>query len=511
MALANFFNKSALAASHILQGYDSAEFESRLLAAPVEVAFDGEAVKSVEGLATLDLAIRILSRLYPHLILSALDEIAQQHLVTLQNTARAINPVIEFGERIPFASLVVGYTSVDRITPVYYAGSMGWLVKFSTTKPVGSGLTSNPFGAGAAACFGTANIFRTVFADQLPNGGKSDNDFILSLLDFSHTDNNTASNSLDSTIDIEAGEAILVGLGAVGQGAIWALSRLPNLRGTLHLVDGETIDLSNLQRYALAIQTDVGVAKTTVADIALSGVGDNFKQELYPMQWDAFLATRANWQLPPVLIAVDNVSDRLAIQASLPTKVFNAWTQTADLGVSRHRDFKQDACLVCLYRPRGQRPSESQVIADALGVSEHERAVREMVYNNAPLDAGWLQLIAQAKGKEVADLMPFVGKPIKAFYSQNVCGSLLLGSVTNRQTETPMAFQSALAGILLASQWLIDTNFPSEAPRETTTRIDLLRPLTPVLNEAMEKSESGRCICQDEDFLAQYESKYGIK
>ena len=50
------------------------------------------------------------------------------------------------------------------------------------SKPAGCGRTKNPFGAGAAACFAVANIFRSTFGEQLGHP-KPDEDLRFSVLE----------------------------------------------------------------------------------------------------------------------------------------------------------------------------------------------------------------------------------------------------------------------------------------------------------------------------------------
>jgi len=45
------------------------------------------------------------------------------------------------------------------------------------------GDSGNPFGAGAAACFAAANVFRHVFAEQLTGGGP-DRQLAVSMLNY---------------------------------------------------------------------------------------------------------------------------------------------------------------------------------------------------------------------------------------------------------------------------------------------------------------------------------------
>ena len=509
MALANFFDKSALAASQILNGYDRTAFESRLLNCPIELAFDQSGIHSAEAKATLDLTIRLLARLYPVLILTELEGGTTGLKQNLTNIALSINPAIEFQSESPVTTIVVGSLQIERETSVFYIGSEGWIARFSPEKPVGSGMSLNPLAAGAAACFGVANVFRQVFGDQLQRA-QLDTAFNLSLIDFEkiNSPNDNRSDNKIGSVAIRVPETVLVGLGAIGNGMVWALSNIPLLEGTLHLVDPECIDLSNLQRYVLSAQENVGQHKTELAASYLSA--STLRIALHGGNWASFLNDSGNWNLETVIVAVDSAKDRIAIQGTLPNTILNAWTQSTDLGVSRHLDFLNDACLACLYPPRQGVKSESLLIAESFGLPQDELLLREMVYNNAKIDDFWLAKIAEAKSVPLDLLTPYVDKPIREFYHTVFCGGILIGHESNRQVETPMAFQSALAGILLASELLIINQGLRRQPLGMMTRIDLLRPLGNHLNEAVLKPHDTSCICQDPDFRHRYETKFAI-
>lgn len=501
MALANFFDKAALAASQILQGYNKEDFEKRLSAVCIELAFDSKAVNSVEGVATLDLATRLLSRLYPTIIFKSLDFKADAYRNQLENLSKSINPEIELQDLSPFATIIVGDTVVQRDGHTFYIGSNEWTVHFSINQAVGSGTSQNPFGAGAAACFGAANVFRTVFKDQLPHG-VADMDFTLSLMNFEKTDLDSASPLAND--QVELGEAFLVGLGAIGNGVLWALSKINTLEGRLHVIDHEKLELSNLQRYVLATQDDLNMDKVTLCEKY-----DKRKVfEPYKGNWASFLATRQDWNFPLVVLAVDSAEDRIAIQSSLPNLIINAWTQPLDLGVSRHFDFINQACVACLYPPKQGLQSKSQLIAGALGLSHLEVMIRELIFNNTPLNESWIRQIAEAKQISFDILMPYIGMSISAFYSKVLCGGLVTTNAMNQQMETPMAFQSALAGILLASEMVIYATNKRKTPIATMTRINLLRPVTEYMNDPLRKTIDPNCICNDRDFQAQYKMKY---
>lgn len=501
MALANFFDKAALAASQILQGYSKEDFEKRLEAVTIEVAFDGNAISCPEGLFTLDLTTRLLSRLYPNLYFTALDEVSGGYTEKLNELAKSINPVINLKADSPFATIMVGSTAISRRDLLFFIGSDEWSVSFSKTKPVGSGNSGNPFGAGAAACFGAANVFRSVFKDQLVNA-EPDNDFSVSLFNFQKT--GAVEKITIAENPIKFNEAFLVGLGAIGNCVLWALSKLNITEGNIYIIDPEKIELSNLQRYVLATQDDVNSDKIKLCD--RYGAKNVFKP--FKGSWSDFLHVRQDWNLPLVALAVDSAADRIAVQSSLPQVVLNAWTQPSDLGISRHYDFLEHPCVACLYPPKTGLQSKSQLIAGALELPEKEVQIRELLYNNSPLDETWIKEIAEAKKVAFAELKQYIGMPVSVFYSKVLCGGLLTTNEQNRQMETPMAFQSALAGILLASELVLYITGKRKEKIETMTRIDLLRSLVEYLNEPLLKTAKEYCICNDPDFRKQYEIKY---
>ena len=66
-------------------------------------------------------------------------------------------------------------------------------------------------------------------------------------------------------------DAHLVGVGAVGSAAIYALAHLEEVGCNLHLIDNETVDESNRKRYVLMRRRDTGEPKVEVARGALLG------------------------------------------------------------------------------------------------------------------------------------------------------------------------------------------------------------------------------------------------
>ncbi|MET4221176.1 molybdopterin/thiamine biosynthesis adenylyltransferase [Bradyrhizobium sp. LB14.3] len=507
MAMANFMDRAASAASRVLINFKVSAFEDKLAAQVIGLTFDGAAVQSPEGRASLDMIIRLLSRLYPTIALRPLDAMAKDHVTALEALAKAINPEIELAKaRKAITVAVVVGSSPSRIRcPTFFVGSDAWRAKLSNRSPVGSGTSMNPFGAGAAACFAAANVFRSVFAEQLQRGA-ADELIDLSMLTYGHS----AGDSGPGLEGTDIGETHLVGLGAIGHGAIWALARAVGLKGSLRLVDHEEVDLSNLQRYVLAGQCHVGSPKVDVVRAALADT--TLEVSTHFAKWDSYVKERNNWTFERVAVALDNAPDRIAVQGALPKWIVNAWTQETDLGVSRHGFDDRRACLACLYLPYGKIKDEDERIAEELKLPEAKQEIRVLLQTHRPVDAGFVERVAKACDVPFESLQEFVGQPLRSFHQRAICGGMVMRLTDGAQpvrAVVPMSFQSALAGIMLAADLIKHASGLLNTPT-TSTRINLLRPLAEFLHDPKAKDASGRCICADQDFLAAYRRKYEV-
>lgn len=510
MALANFFDKAALSASQILKDFNRIEFEGLLESHRIGVVFDSNAASCSEGRATLDLLVRLLARLYPNLQIIDIDLNNNILVKQLEECARSINPVINLSKIAqPTVYLIIGNTIIkNKRATKFYLGSFGWTLKFSNSKPVGSGDSKNPFGAGGIACIGAANLFRLVFKEQL-SSGDYDKDFTLSLFDFIKDDkNNEVSESSIENINLD--NIVLVGIGAIGNATVWALSQIPYLTGNIEIVDPQTIDKSNLQRYVLATQDDITKHKVLVANEFIKNSKLIINQN--PLSWAEYVQNGNDLLIKTVAVCVDSAKDRIVVQGSLPKKIFNAWTQKDDLGVSRHLNFLNYACLACLYIPDSKTKSKSEIIAESLGLADKEQLVRKYIANSIPINFNLLSLISTAKNIPIEKLLDFQGKNIQIFYSEIICGGVLLrleNKVENiSHIEAPSAFESAFAGLLLAAELIIDAGQLRKSNLPIISRFNLLRPLNKRIHEEQEKHHSGKCICQDPDFQKVYKNKW---
>lgn len=484
--LADYYARTALAAAQVLDGFDPERFRNRLEETPVGLSI-GATTREAEAIS--DLAVRLLARLYPRLAITG------ERADELGVLARAINPVIDIVDSAR-AGIVVG--DGHAFEHAVYAGSAGWDALIGDSSPQPAGDSTNPIGPGVAAALAAAGLFRMVFLDDWRD--RADRELRFSAIE--------RSESLPVLPDELDTVAVLVGAGAIGNAALWALSR-SGVRGTVHLVDMEPLELGNLQRYVLAERADEDVLKVEVAGRHAGGLD----LRPHPISFAEFVAA-SGYAWPTMLLALDSARDRVAAQASLPGWIANAWTQPGDLGVSVHPSFgAEDACVACLYLPEGPAKNEDELVAETLRVPQLLMQVRTLLYTGSPVDRGFLEQVAAAVAQPIDALLPFEGRTIRELYVEGFCGGAVipLGQAGRphaeaREVHVPLAHQSALAGVLLAAALLAHAATPSDKAR--VTRLDVLRPVGIATTQPVLARRDGRCICDDPDYVGVWSTKW---
>lgn len=495
MPLADYYRRDAVAISQVLSGFDEASLRARVESVRLGISFSKATAHSGEGAALLRLLVRLAARLYPTIILQpshGADSMASE----LVDLAKSINPRVEIDGSLPAGiDIQVGpHPGTTGSGPVrVFAGSYGWNALVSSEKEQSVGRSAIAFGAGAAACLAMANVFRRVFLET-PD---LDRNLVFPTVP-------RILSKLDTISTATFKEGVLVGVGAVGNAALWALAA-SSLTAKIHLVDPEAVELSNLQRYVLATRSDVGKPKVAVAAAYSRRWLD---VEPHALDWAAFY--QHHLSVPLALVAVDSASGRRAIQASLPRTIVNAWTQPGDLGISLHRFDGAGACLACLYLPQTVAPSQDAIVSEALGIPDQLMRVRVLLGSGEPVPRDLLELVAARLGIDRELAVSFEGRGIRELYSEGICGGAILplGTVGAPRAEVhvPLAHQSALAGVLLAAQAIGISVLRGRTP---ITRVNVMRSIhTKFLTQFAAKDPRGICICQDRDYVEVYRRKY---
>ena len=466
------------------------------------------------------LAVNLAARLYPQLHLSG-PTIWTECAAAL---AEAINPGadIDRAAKAPAATNVVtldwsGHPARSAHGPIVTVGADGWNARVDP-RETSQQQPAAPLAALAAATLGVAEVFRVVFAEALGQRGRRDRQpggFNL----ITSGEPSDAAPTPTSTPRLP--DAHLVGAGAVGQACLLAL-RATGIPTNLTVVDPESVELSNLQRYALAADGDVGVAKTELA--ARATIGSAVTVIPVPTVWGADRRSGPATAYV-VLTALDSPADRLAVAAGLPGRAYNAWTQPADVGWSRHEHFGSEPCLACLYYPDRPRPNEHELIASAL----RQPALRILSYLithtpvGAPLplittvpdlppppDAStWtsqplLDDLVELGFLMSGDTSQWAGKHVDQLYRDGICAGGIIrlpGSADSEAALVPLAHQSALAGIMLATSYIAGSHdaLRRHRPSQIEARFDLLRGFPQTLTRP--RARTSGCLCSDSFYL----------
>lgn len=488
-----------MAASQVIAGFDPDLFRKTLEQTIVGVGMGSQAAKSHEGRVLAELTIRLLARLYPviELRIELTDEAERLALL-----AQAINPRIEITK-----GASVGISIGDgppAFQTTYFAGSSGWDAFLSAREPVKTGSSPNPFGAGVAACLAATNLFNRVLMPTWEQRITRE----LAFSTFDRTKKKTPDDVPNGGWNL-AEHVVLVGAGAIGNGALWALALSP-LEGTLHIVDPETLELSNLQRYVLAERSDERRPKVHLAESHLRGP---LKPVSHQQDWAEFVSA-AGYLWPCVLVALDTAAARRSVQASLPKWIANSWTQPGDLGLSIHGPFNgPGACLSCLYLPTRQLPNEDELVARALGVPALVMQIRTLLHTGKGVNRQLIEAVATGLNRPLEDVLPYEGRPVRELYVEGVCGGgiIAVGSagMPPHELHVPLAHQSALAGVLLASA-LVRRSVSDGDEMTMITRLDVLHGVGDDLTQPALKAGNGLCICEDPDYVAAFQSKWHL-
>jgi hypothetical protein len=520
MSLPRFLDRVVDATAPVLGGLDRDAVRAKLETTSVTLVGGERASVGVSRDGFL-LAANLLARLYPRIRLQGPDELVHAAEVEIV----LVNPIADVAAGDDDTVATLAYeTLVDGAVSVR---ARGWNVYVDhDDDDAGDDADVAAPAALLAATLGVGELFRVVFADELGDRGRRHSQpgaFNLVTLGEPTFNLPTAAGA--------AAEFRLVGAGAIGQAAALALAAA-GIGGTVVVVDDEKVTLSNLQRYVLTRDSDIGAVKVDLLSERLAKSG----LTVVPVaaKWQAGLVEA---QLP-TLVALDSPEDRIGVQASLPGPIYNAWTQPADVGWSRHEHFGDEPCLACLYWPQGEVPSRHEQIAAAF----HQHPLRVLAYLvhrlpiGQPLPLGgvpavpgleaapaeverWMQTplvddIAAAAAIDVAALADWRDRPLADVYQDGICGGALLhlnvGEVP-REVLVPLAHQSALAGVMLATEFIVAQVPELAAARAGTpeARYDVLAGLPQVL--ARPRARTGNCLCGDAVWRAVYGGKLDEK
>lgn len=295
-------------------------------------------------------------------------------LETLLTECRLVTARIKHDQDIVFAQTPPNIEEFDAVLSVgtrakhdqqwTVINSNGWLARVSSgdndISPECS--QANPIGALAAASLGAIEVFKRLIRLR-EERGQYFNGLTFSLYNY-QVGGLDPGPVLPITL---FSDLLLIGAGAIGNGIVLLLSRLP-LRGHVLVVDPQRLEPENLGTYILAEPSDVGLPKVAVAEAVLSQNGISVKG--YEDDFNHF-RERVGKEIPyprVVVNGLDNVEARHQVQHLWPDMIIDGAISDFACQVSTHPWGRDVACLLCLFRDEVVQAAE-QVASRVTGLS----------------------------------------------------------------------------------------------------------------------------------------------
>lgn len=406
------------------------------------------------------------------------------------------------------ADLTISTRSEHDDSQVFVA-SRGWVAHVSTDSPwTEPRLARNGIAATYAAALAVADAFNRAFFSRIERATPIDGTY---RYDISTLATSRDGNYEPDVSQLHTEDAVLVGVGAVGQAFLAALSSLPRITGDIRLVEHDSSDEGNEQRCLFAFLENRGTPKALLVQQTLQQRQPYFRVDIphaavnVMFDYGGFrLATRGRSAEKLVVTALDQEQARRDVQAGLHRTILNGWTETNQnqlaYGISCH-EIGRNGCLTCFHPPRRTTPSEAEFAANRTGLSQKECEMR-LLDPTIHTTADEVRAVAERLRIDPARLAPTIGRPfIELIHgtcgvaTMDVQGEPIVASVTHVPT---------LVGSLLAAQFVLH-----ELGRPSLEHLAIYDAFRPPTDDQLERRDASlSCYCQNEVVRRTYEAQW---
>lgn len=469
---------SRIAATAATLGDDAAD-RHRFLDKHVLLTGEADFLQTANGHHSLLAALYLLPRICANVAV-ALPE------GDLLDEARAVAARIAFRQQIRFVlpgseadsfdSILSVGTRVHPGRPWTVFHNDGWLARvssgFDLRTPIGR---TNPISALAAASLGVADTFKRLLGLR-PSRGQLCDGLSWSLATYG-VDADDVGPELPDNLPLDL---LLGGAGAIGNGILFLLSRLP-LRGRVLVVDAQKFGPENLGTCMLMGAEDLGTPKVVLAERLLGGdvVAKGFHEPL-----ESFIR-RLGSEMPypkTIVGALDNIDGRHSLQDLWPDLMLDGAIGPFLCQASRHPIEGDVACARCLFRhPAGER---AEVVASrATGLAIDRAAMPDAIVEAADVAAA-----PPAKRDWLAGQL---GKPICSVVSEATTRELSKAKRDGFEPSVP--FVATLASSMVVAE-LVKAATHVDSVIEPRFQFDVLR--GPATGQLLPQERRRDCICK---------------
>jgi molybdopterin/thiamine biosynthesis adenylyltransferase len=458
-----------------------AEDAHRFVDKRVLLTGDAEVLRTSNGAWAMESGLLLLLRICPSVVVAVPDRCASlraqlEHLAARTAFGRPVS-IVERADPAQFdAALSVGVRGGRDLTAV--VNSNGWLARVATgERDLGTDCGQpNPIASLFASSLGVSEIFKQLLPVRAQRAKP------MASLEFSLYSLRTADSDpgprLPASLPLRA---MLVGAGAIGNGVVYVVSRLPMV-GDLSLIDYQDYGEENLGTCLLIGPADIGQPKA----LALASHGRNglrirgFSEDL------AHFQTRLGEELPHptiVLSAVDSVAARHAIQDLWPDLVINGAIGDFPCEVSRHPWGEDVACMRCIYQePPGERSEVVQSRLTGLPTDRLQDLTRELQVED----------IAAAVAEKQVFLQPWLGRQLCSILDEAMA-RYVADEQLRPGFEPSVPFVATMAAALMVGELVKSlVGWPTDlAPR---FQFDSL--IGPQAGQAFPEPRRASCVCR---------------
>ncbi len=409
---------------------------------------------------------------------------------------------------IPNLSIIIGKTTEAVENPLYIS-SNGWSIFLSRKEPCPwKDFEKNPLSAIYVSAIAVGEVFKMLVEDFI--SVEIRDEFLYDFITHGKGYQPIKEPSLPDFLDLDL---TMIGCGGVGQAIAFALNQF-DLRGRITLIDPDFIDESNKQRYPLAFNENVGMKKVLYLSKYLMDHSNNLLtilEYISPYE-EAISINESLYKMKEVFISVDNIRTRTNLQAALPRKIWNAWTDThantLRYGIGRH-DFIDDfQCLACVYYPQGKSPTQMELNTAVLGLSEEE--INSRIQQNDPIKEEDLKFIFEnsiLRPDQVQRLRNLIGQPFNNIFHGD-CGvfNLKLGEKHERTTAAHIPM---LVGTYIVIQYILH-QLGIEEGELIQSIADFNAFAYPIEDCLIKKKRHPKCVCNDPIYQVVYKNKWGL-
>ena len=455
-----------------------------------------------DKLLTCKVLLNLLNRFIPNIRFVGKEEILTEFFFPsfLQELQ-----VKKFKEKASL-SIIIGNEVIETENPLYIASS-GWSIYLSNKKPCEwKDYEANALSAIYLAAFVTGEMFKRIIKDYI--SVEIHDEFIYDFINHGKNQQPVNMPKLPPHLDINM---TLIGCGGVGQAIAFALNHI-KLRGKITLIDHDIIDKSNQQRYLLAFKETVGALKTTLlSDLFLR---KNKLLTILEFRWNyetAITIVDSLFNMEEVIISVDNKRTRINLQAALPKIVWNIWTDTSEktlrYGIGKHDFLDKYQCLACAYYPEGDIPSQMELNASLLGMSQEE--INNRRENNDLITEEDLKYFLKnfhLQPDQINKIKSLIGKPFRNIF-HGECGvfNFKLGE---KHESTTAPHIPVLAGTYGVIQYVLSRLKINNGKIVTSVgEFDAFN--YPTESCLIKKKRHSNCICGDLIYQSVFKEKWG--